>query len=176
LAAEELLRQAEAKYEAALRIKPDDHEALNNWGNALAARARRASDASAAEELLRQAEAKYEAALRIKPDDHAALHSFGSFSLARAKRTSGRVQKDLLRAAEAKLKAAKKLGDTDTYNLACVYALLGRPLDCRRTLDAAKKAGTLPTVDHLRSDEDLKSVRSEAWFGELIERLSTTST
>ena len=168
-----MLKQAEAKYEAALRIKPDKDEALYNWGTALAARARRASDASAAEELLRQAEAKYEAALRIKPDDHAALHSFGSFSLARAKRTSGRVQKDLLRAAEAKLKAAKKL---DTYNLACVYALLGRPLDCRRTLDAAKKAGTLPTVDHLRSDEDLKSVRSEAWFGELIERLSTTST
>jgi Tfp pilus assembly protein PilF len=35
LAAEELLRQAEAKYEAALRIKPDDHAALYNWGTAL---------------------------------------------------------------------------------------------------------------------------------------------
>ena len=77
MAAEELLRQAEAKYEAALRIKPDDHEALNNWGNALAARARRASDASAAEELLRQAEAKYEAGA----EDEAGLPPLTAFQI-----------------------------------------------------------------------------------------------
>ena len=37
-----LFGEAGAKYAEALRIKPDDHEALNNWGNALAAQAKRA--------------------------------------------------------------------------------------------------------------------------------------
>jgi Plant specific mitochondrial import receptor subunit TOM20 len=83
-AAEGLLKLAETKLEKVLRIKPDEHGALFNWGVVFSAHAERASDAAAAEELFKQAEAKYEAALRIKPDYHAALHSFGSFSLARA--------------------------------------------------------------------------------------------
>jgi tetratricopeptide (TPR) repeat protein len=55
-----------AAYDAALKIKPDDHEALNNKGIAL-------------DELGRyeDAIAAYDAALKIKPDDHEALNNKG---------------------------------------------------------------------------------------------------
>ena len=39
-AADRLFKQAGEKFAAALKIRPDDHEALYNWGNALTAQAR----------------------------------------------------------------------------------------------------------------------------------------
>jgi hypothetical protein len=49
--AEWLFGAAAEKYEAALTIEPDQHEALYNWGATLADRAKRASDAAEADRL-----------------------------------------------------------------------------------------------------------------------------
>jgi Tfp pilus assembly protein PilF len=175
--AEDLFKQAEAKFEAALRLKPDKHESLNNWGAALSERAKRAGDATTAENLFKQAEAKYEAALRIKPDDHEVLNNWGLALVEHAKRGISEQQStDLLDAAETKLKMAEALGNTQTYNLACLYAVLGRVDECRTTLERTEKAGTLPTGDHMEGDVDLKSLRGLPWFGELIERLRKSQT
>jgi tetratricopeptide (TPR) repeat protein len=62
------------QYEAALKIKPDMHEALNNWGNALSGLAKLQN----APDLFKASFAKYEAALKIKPDKHVTLYNWGN--------------------------------------------------------------------------------------------------
>jgi tetratricopeptide (TPR) repeat protein len=145
--------------------------ALNSWGNALAARAKRASDAAEAERLSQAAEEKYEAALKIKPDQHDALQNWGATLADRAKRASDAAEREqLLGKAEEKCREAVELDPSMTYNLACAMALRNRTDECRGFLEAAEKANTLPSADHLLSDEDLASVRGEHWFVALVER------
>ena len=71
-----LYRQAIEKFQAAQAIKPDDHQALGNWGQALAdlARLEQGEDAAA---LRHQAIEKFKAALAFKPDMHQALDNWG---------------------------------------------------------------------------------------------------
>jgi len=169
--AERLFAAAAENYEAALKIKPDKHVALNNWGLALANRARRASDPADADRLLQAAAEKYEAALKIKPDQHEALNNWGLALANRARRASDPVEAErLLIQAEEKGRAAAEIAPGMTYNLACALALQGRLDECREYLEIADRANTLPATDHLMSDEDLASVRGEAWFTALVER------
>ena len=71
-----LLKQAGENYAAALKIKPDNHEALNNWGKALKFHALTKKGA-AAERLFKNAYEKHAAALKIKLDYHDALRYWG---------------------------------------------------------------------------------------------------
>lgn len=80
--AEELFRSAEEKYQAALAIKPDDHEVHYNWGCALLAQAQQKLGADA-EGLIRAAEEKHQAALAIKPDYHTALYNMACINALR---------------------------------------------------------------------------------------------
>ncbi|MCM2464743.1 tetratricopeptide repeat protein [Methanoculleus oceani] len=75
-----LFNQAFAKYEKAVQIEPDYHEAWNDWGSNLAnlAKYRYPVDAEEGIELFNQAFAKYEKALKIKPDDPQTWHSWGT--------------------------------------------------------------------------------------------------
>ena len=72
----EKLRAASDKYAEALSLKPDMHEALYNWGNALSEASKRLPPAEASASLQRAGE-KYEQALAIKPDKHEALNNWG---------------------------------------------------------------------------------------------------
>jgi tetratricopeptide (TPR) repeat protein/NAD-dependent SIR2 family protein deacetylase len=91
--------QAFANYETALAIKPDFHEALNNWGCDLGVLARQTKD----EDLFRQAFDKYAAALAIKPDKHEALYNWGCDLGALARQTK---DEDLFRQAFDRYAAA----------------------------------------------------------------------
>jgi tetratricopeptide (TPR) repeat protein len=62
------------QYEAALKIKPDMHEALHNWGTTLVDLAELKKETT----LLSAAFAKYEAALMIKPNMHEAFYNWGN--------------------------------------------------------------------------------------------------
>jgi hypothetical protein len=53
-------------------------------------------------------------------------------------------------------------------NLACIAALRGQPKECRQWLERSLAAGRLPSRQHLASDDDLQSVRDEAWFQEVL--------
>ncbi|MDD5056704.1 MAG: hypothetical protein PHQ60_02450 [Sideroxydans sp.] len=66
--------------EQALRLKPDFHEAANNWGSALANEASAASvqDLSSAHMLWKQAGEKYLQALTLKPDMYEAANNWGT--------------------------------------------------------------------------------------------------
>ena len=64
--ADKLFAEAGEKYAAALKIKPDYHEALNNWGNILGDLATTKTGVDA-DKLFAEAGEKYAAALKIKP-------------------------------------------------------------------------------------------------------------
>ncbi len=98
-----LFRQSFENYEAALKIKPGDHEALNNWGVALSALARAKNNDEA---QLREAISKYKAALKIKPDSHEALNNWGAAlaALARARNNDEALFREAISKFEATLK------------------------------------------------------------------------
>ena len=106
--ADRLFGLARGKYEAALKIKPDKHEALYNWGTALLDQAKTKSG-SEADDLFRLAGEKYEAALKMKPDKHEALYNWGTALLDQAKTKSGSEADDLFRLAGEKYEAALKI-------------------------------------------------------------------
>jgi len=70
-------RAAAVRFAAVVEERPDDHDALNNWGVALG----KLADAAEGEERRRlrlEEISKYEAALKVKPDKHEALNNWGS--------------------------------------------------------------------------------------------------
>jgi len=102
--ADVLFQQACSSYEAALAIQPGMHDALSNWGVALADQAKTKSGAEA-DALFAQACAKYKAALAIKPDDHEALNNWGNALYWQARTKRGAEADALLEQARAKYEA-----------------------------------------------------------------------
>jgi cytochrome c-type biogenesis protein CcmH/NrfG len=96
------------KYEAALRIQPDKHEALYNWANALKRQARSKSGEEA-DRLWALAWEKYEAALQIKPDYHEALNNWATGLVTQAQTKSGEEADRLWTLAWEKYEAALKI-------------------------------------------------------------------
>lgn len=86
--ADRLFDQANKKFAMAMDIKPDMHEALNNWGNSLLAQARRKTGADS-DNLISQAIEKYDAALKIKHDKHETLYNWGNALSDHAKKMEG---------------------------------------------------------------------------------------
>ncbi len=73
----QLLKKACKKYGDAIAMKPDMHEVLYNWGNALGELAK-LHEGAEKEVLLRDACQKYASAVAIKPDTHDALYNWGA--------------------------------------------------------------------------------------------------
>jgi MinD-like ATPase involved in chromosome partitioning or flagellar assembly len=86
--AEVLFRESFEKYERAVGIKPDYHEAFYNWGNALSGLAETKSGGEA-EVLFRESFEKYERAVGIKPDEHEAFNNWGNAISGLARTKSG---------------------------------------------------------------------------------------
>ncbi|MDM8568675.1 SIR2 family protein [Thiotrichales bacterium HSG1] len=74
--AESLYKQAFEKFQQAIAIKPDYHEAFYNWGNALGNLAEIKPEL--AESLYNQTFEKYQQAITIKPDFHEAFNNWGT--------------------------------------------------------------------------------------------------
>ena len=106
--ADRLFVLAGEKYKAALEIKPDTHDAFNNWGTALSDQAK-IKTGEAADRLFILAEEKYQAALKIKPDMYESLNNWG-FSLSeRARTKTGNDADQLFTLAEEKYQVALKI-------------------------------------------------------------------
>ena len=130
--------------------------------------ARRATG-SEAERLFREACAKYEQAVAIKPDDHEALDNWGNTLLEMAKVAEPPIRESLFEQAAQKLIEAEKVRPgTGAYNLACVYALLGRAEPAEHWLRQSYAHKSLPTRSHLEADTDLDPVRHLPWFAEIL--------
>jgi tetratricopeptide (TPR) repeat protein len=153
------------KYTELVKIKPDDHMAYNNWGNALGDWAKLKGD----EKLFEQACQKYEQAIKIKPDMHEAYNNWGDTFTDWAQLKIGTPEYEvLLKQAEGKcLKAESLKKGAGAYNLACVYALRGDKEQCRKWLLVGQETGTLPTRSEAMKDSDLDIVKGEPWFKEI---------
>ena len=159
------------KYEAAVRIKPDKHEALYNWGIALFSQAKTKTGAEA-ERLYALACEKYEAAVRIKPDMHEAFSNWGSTLGDQAKtKTGAEAERLYTQAAQLLSKAESLFPGYAAYNLACLAAVHGDTAQCRRWLEASLHGGRLPSREHIGHDSDLDSVRNLDWFKEFLAKL-----
>jgi MinD-like ATPase involved in chromosome partitioning or flagellar assembly/Tfp pilus assembly protein PilF len=106
--ADQLFIFAFEKYEDALKIKPDNHDALNNWGVALSNQAKQKSGPEA-DQLFLLAGEKFQAALKIKPHKHDALYNWGNALFAQAKQKSGTEADQLFLLAGEKYQAALKI-------------------------------------------------------------------
>lgn len=119
------------KYQAALKIKSDYHEALNNWGLVLSSQAK-TKTGKKTDRLFTLAMKKYQEALEIKPDYHEALNNWGYALFSQAKTKTGKEadrlftqSKDLL------LKAESISPGISAYNIACWCAIRGQENEWR---------------------------------------------
>ncbi|MFP2908093.1 TPR end-of-group domain-containing protein, partial [Pyxidicoccus sp. 3LFB2] len=150
-------------------LKPDMHEALNNWGSALSDWAKTKTGAEA-DRLFAQAGEQHAEALRLKPDKHEALNNWGVALLEQAKRKAGTEAEFLFNQAHDKFNQAEVLKPgMGSYNLACVAALTGQAEDCRVWLTRAHEHGDLPSREHLENDSDMDPVRKHSWFTAFLE-------
>jgi MinD-like ATPase involved in chromosome partitioning or flagellar assembly len=154
------------KYEAALTIKPDLHEALMNWGTALNTHARRKSGAEA-DALFAAAVEKYEAALAIKPDIYEALYNWGIALSEEAKRKTGAEADALFATAGEKYEATLAIKPDKheaLYNLACLKALNTDVNACLAFLVRALERKDYLTQEKLDQDTDFDQIRAEPAF------------
>lgn len=166
-AADKLFAAACEKYEKAVNIEPDEHEAHYNWGNALLAWAQ-TKEGEEADKLFAAACEKYQKAVNIKPDFHEAYNNWGGALAEWAAKSSEPRRAELLREAERKLLRAEAIKPhTAAYNLACVYALQRDKEKCRHYLQIGQNAGTLTKRAHAMKDPCLESVRNEDWFKQI---------
>ena len=101
-------KEAIDEYKDCLEFNPNMHEALNNWGNTLAAQARQKSG-EVADNLFSLAYEKYSKALQIKPDMHEALNNWGNALADQAKLKSGEEADNLFALAYAKYSEALQI-------------------------------------------------------------------
>ena len=106
--ADNLFALAGEKYRAALAVKPDRYEALNNWGNTFLNQAR-TKNGKEADKLFVSAGEKYAAALAIKPQQHQALYNWGNALAEQADKKKGKEADKLIALACDKYAAAVAL-------------------------------------------------------------------
>jgi len=156
-------------YEKATQLSKAPHVALNNWGTALAQKARRL-DGDAALAGFDAAAEKYAAAVQVKPDDHEALNNWGIALAEKARRLDGDAADDLRRQALEKTQQARKISGKGSYNLACALAMLGDVDGALDELDHCAADGTLPDRAHLETDDDMVPLRGHPRFAGILEK------
>lgn len=107
-----LFEEAAERYGQAVETKPDMHEALNNWGKALADQAR-LKQGEEGDELFALAYEKYKRALAVKPDKHETLGNWGNALSDQARRTEGTEADGLFAAAFEKYERAVAMNPDD---------------------------------------------------------------
>ena len=103
--AEELYNQAFDRFQKAIDMKPDMHEALTNWGAYLGNLAK-IKEGKEAEELYNQAFDKFQKAVDIKPDMHEVLYNWGTDLGSLATTKEGKEAEELYNQAFDKFKKA----------------------------------------------------------------------
>jgi Tfp pilus assembly protein PilF len=114
--ADRLLELAVMQYQAALQVKPDNHEALNNWGTVLYEQAK-TKRGQEADRLFELAGIKYQAALQVKPDHHEVLNNWGAVLADYAVTKNGQEADRLFELAGTKYQAALQIKPDDYETL-----------------------------------------------------------
>lgn len=130
-------------------------------------------------EVLEKAIIHFESYLHLEPEDDGAFADLGLTYLTYADILQEEISNS--RSNEAFLKAsdflthAIALGNTRAnYYLACLHALNTNPKEALLFLERAKTQGSLPSLDDLKHDEWLDSLRSTPEFEKFIKNLSNS--
>ena len=102
--------------------------------------------------------------LKLEPSTDFAFAAYHATALQLLKTKPARAAELLASAAEIKPKSWKV-----QYNLACALALAGEPDKAKQPLKDAIDSGGDKVANKAKDDADLESLRSEAWFTELVE-------
>ena len=171
--AEELYHQSFEKYQKAIEIKPDNHEAYNNWGIYLGSLAK-AKEGKEAEELYHQSFEKFQKAIEIKPDFHEAYNNWGTYLGHLAMIKEGKEAEELLQQSFEKYQKAIELGGK-CYNLACFQAIKGNKKDALFYLDISLKKKEI-SVSFVKKDKDWTDFIKDIDFINILSRYINQST
>jgi cytochrome c-type biogenesis protein CcmH/NrfG len=172
--ADRLFEEAGRRYADALRLKPDDHEVLNNWGVTLSARAKTKSGEEA-DHLFEEACRKFAEALDLKPDLHQALSHWGDVLSEQAKTRPCEDANYLLQQARQKLLDADRIRPgSAAYSLACVEAKMENVGEAVRWLRTFQTGGSPLSRAKLAADMGFERIRNRPEFIAYAESLPET--
>ncbi len=159
--AEDLYRQAFIKFQEAIDIKPDKHDAYYNWGFGLGKLAD-TKEGKEAEDLYRQAVEKYQKSTEIKHDGHDAYHNWGASLGKLADTKEGREAEDLYRQAFEKYQKAIEI-KPDKY---AAYYNWGTELGKLADTKEGKEAEDLYRQAFIKFQEaiDIKPDKHDAYY------------
>ena len=168
-----LLEESILKYKEVIKFESDYFIAYGNWGNSLYELSRIKDDLLEKESLLKDAIDKYQTAIRINRNHHLSYNNAATSLLELAKINMDRKEREkiLFEGLKFVREAEKILPGYGSYNMACIYSLLGNSDACRLALEKSNKYSFIPKCDHLISDTDLDNVRVEGWFKDLIKEI-----
>lgn len=165
---QETLQLAIEKFEQAIKLKNDNHQAFNSWATALIFLGLTKNGKAKQKSLLLAGE-KCQQALKIKPDKHEAFYNWGCALAGLALTQNGKPQQNSFQKACDKFQKSLKFNKDDhdaLFNLSCLEALLGNEAKCKKWLK--KVIAIAPLTKEKMNYTDLDSVRDKAWFKKLV--------
>ncbi len=172
-------RSSERRQEACEKFAVADSlysHALNNlfgWSDILCYQAKFAEDDRQFALFLDEAESKCQKAEKIQPGSYQVCLVSGNIFVRKAYRETDPAKREsLLLQARRKYQDANEIDPSKgVYDMACVAAMRASPDDCRSLLEDGLARDVLPPRRRILRDDDLRSVRDEEWFRQLLTRL-----
>jgi len=146
-------------------------EALYNWGFALLHQAKTKSGAEAIK-IYQEAITRFSFCLMIEPNYLGAAIDGGVACMDLARSKAASYNDELYDSAKMYFEKANAIqAGSASYNLACIYGLLGAKEECLKALETAKNRGSLPEAADILADPDMKTVKNQPWFLDFMETL-----
>lgn len=168
-----LLKESILKYNEAIKIESSYFGAYSNWADSLNELSKTKEDSRVKESLLKESINKYKIAIKLNPHHPLPYSNCANSFIELAKINENPNEKEKLfnQGLQFGDEAEKIINGFGSYNMACIYSLLGNVDACRAALEKSKKFSFLPPCYHLKSDKDLDNVRAEEWFKEFIKEI-----
>ena len=158
------------KFSSALKKKGDDSGVIHAWGLGLYNQAG-TKENEEAQQLYTDACEKYSEAFTLDARNPEVLIDWGVTLMEQARQSDGDDAVALYEKAKQKFVDAEKFETgIASYNLACLYSVLGETDKCESRLKTALKSHNLPRVDHIENDLDLLNVRESPWYSKFIKK------
>jgi len=147
-------------------------EALFNWGFALLHQAKSHKEEEGVK-LYLDAISKFTFCLLVKPDHLGAAIDGGVAYMDLARILNVKGNDELYDLAGEFFKNAERIQrGSAAYNLACIFALRGQKDACLEALELSKDSGSLPEIEDIMSDTDMKKVIKMPWFTDFMEKVA----
>lgn len=166
-----LFKEAYSGFGALLRKQKEAADILYNWGFALLHEAK-INNNDRAIALLDEASENFSFCLTINPDYLGAAIDGGVVYMRLAEAMRAKPDDDFYDSAESMFLSAERIQKgSASYNLACIYGLRADDGACEEALKKSRDYGSLPEIENILNDTDLKKISGKAWFKKFIESL-----